>query len=230
MKSRILCKGTQRKKRLCWMTGLLALCLIALPVLFILRLRPMIRPIAVARAKSIANAAINDAVDSVLCKNGVSYDSLVLLEKDETDHITALQTKTREINRLKAEITAGILSRVDRLEDTVVSISLGTLINSELFSGLGPKIPVTLMPVGFVETNIANSFTSAGINQTIHRILLDVHVTIGIVLPTYTEYSSIETTVILAESVLLGQVPDNYTNVATNEELWDKINNFLDMG
>lgn len=230
MKSRILCRGTKRRRRFRWIAVLLSLFLLVIPILFIFRLRPMLRPIAVARAKSIANAAINDAVDTVLCKNGVSYDSLVLLEKDGSDRITALQTKTREINRLKAEITAGILSRVDRLEDTVVSISLGTLINSELFSGLGPKIPITLMPVGFVEANIANSFTSAGINQTIHRILLDVHVTIGIVLPTYTEYSSIETTVILAESVLLGQVPDNYTNVATNEELWDKINNFLDMG
>lgn len=195
-----------------------------------LRLRPMIRPMAVARAKSTATRAINNAVDQALSMDSISYESLIILEKDSENRVTALKTNTAQINKLKAELTSVITEQISQIDQTKISIPIGSVIGGELLSGFGPRISITLLPVGYAETDIINTFSDAGINQTIHQILLDVTVTIGIVMPAYTEYATVSTSIVLGESVLLGNVPDNYTNVATNEELWDKINNFLELG
>ncbi len=206
------------------------LLLVVLAVVLLARLRPMIRPIAVARAKSIATRSINAAVDQVLAIDSISYESLISLETDSENRVTALKTNTALINKLKAELTSVISDRVSRLDSATISIPIGSVIGGELLSGVGPRIYIDLVPVGYAETDIVNTFSAAGINQTIHQILLEVTVTIGIVMPAYTEYATVSTSIVLGESVLLGNVPDNYTNVSTNEELWDKINNFLELG
>ncbi len=204
--------------------------LVVLAVVLLARLRPMIRPIAVARAKSIATRSINAAVDQVLAIDSISYESLISLETDSENRVTALKTNTALINKLKAELTSVISDRVSRLDSATISIPIGSVIGGELLSGVGPRIYIDLVPVGYAETDIVNTFSAAGINQTIHQILLEVTVTIGIVMPAYTEYATVSTSIVLGESVLLGNVPENYTNVSTNEELWDKINNFLELG
>ncbi len=223
-------KRTGAGRKLLRVILLLVFVAVMLLVLGISRLRPMIRPIAIARAKSLATRAINDAVELELRDAQAEYENLIELEKDSENRVTALKTNTVKINELKATLSVAILNRIADLESTVISIPLGNIISSELFSGMGPTIKITLIPVGFVETNVQNSFTAAGINQTRHQILLDVTATIGIVMPTYTEYASVNTSIILGESVLLGMVPDSYTNVDTYEQLLYKITNFLELG
>ncbi len=220
----------RRFRRLAISVLAMLLLLVVLAVMLLARLRPMIRPIAVARAKSIATRSINAAVDQVLAIDSISYESLISLETDSENRVTALKTNTALINKLKAELTSVISDRVSRLDSATISIPIGSVIGGELLSGVGPRIYIDLVPVGYAETDIVNTFSAAGINQTIHQILLEVTVTIGIVMPAYTEYATVSTSIVLGESVLLGNVPDNYTNVATNEELWDKINNFLELG
>ena len=108
---------------------------------------------------------------------------------------------------------------------------MGTVVNNELLSGIGPNIRIQLAPVGFVETDITNSFSAAGINQTRHQVILSVSATIAIVMPAATEYAQVETSIVLGESVLIGKVPQNYTNIGSDEdaEKWDQLINFLDL-
>lgn len=231
MKKNMLCRTRHGKFRRFLLACLC--CLIAVAVLFFVflaRLRPMIRPIAVARAKSMATRAINAAVDQVLAIEFISYDSMIVLEHDQQNRVTALRTNASVINRLKAELTSEITDHVNKIDEASIGIPIGSVIGGELLSGVGPRIYIGLLPVGYAETDIINTFSSAGINQTLHQIILEVTVTIGIVMPAYTEYSTVSTSIVLGESVLLGVVPENYTHVATNEELWDKVNNFLELG
>lgn len=231
MKRTMLPGNSPRRRKRVGLTILISLLvLIVLAVVLLARLRPMIRPIAVARAKTMATRAINAAVDQVLAIDSISYESLISLQLDSENRVTALKTNTALINKLKAELTSEISDHVSRLNSATISIPIGSVIGGELFSGIGPRIYIGLLPVGYAETDIVNSFTAAGINQTIHQILLEVTVTIGIVMPAYTEYATVSTSIVLGESVLLGNVPDNYTNVATNEDLWDRVNNFLELG
>ena len=224
--------GTRHKKwRRFFVTCLCFLImLVSLFLVFLARLRPMIRPIAVARAKSMATRAINAAVDQVLAIEFISYDSMIVLEHDNENRVTSLRTNASVINQLKAELTSEITDHVNKIDEATIGIPIGSVIGGELLSGVGPRIYIGLLPVGYAETDIINTFSDAGINQTLHQIILEVTVTIGIVMPAYTEYTTVSTSIILGESVLLGVVPENYTHVATNEELWDKVNNFLELG
>lgn len=233
MRSHIL----KKRKRIGFLTTILRILLVLgfsaaiLIIIAVFRIRPMIRPIAIAQAKSIATRAINTAVAAKLSESDITYDDLISLEKDSENRVTALKVNTIEVNKLKSELSVAVLDKVAQLDRTEIKIPLGNIINNELFSNLGPKITVSLNPVGFVETNIINSFFSAGINQTRHQILLEITVTIGIIMPTYTEYASVTTEIVIGESVLLGSVPNSYTNVGADEDsqqLWDKINNFLE--
>lgn len=231
MSKRILCSAKSKKMRRFLVGCICCLAILALLFfIFLARLRPMIRPIAVARAKSMATRAINAAVDQVLAIEFISYDSMIVLEHDPENRVTALRTNASVINRLKAELTSEITDHVNKIDEATIGIPIGSIIGGELLSGVGPRIYIGLLPVGYAETDIINTFSSAGINQTLHQIILEVTVTIGIVMPAYTEYTTVSTSIILGESVLLGVVPENYTHVATNEDLWDKINNFLELG
>lgn len=231
MSKNMLCGTRAKKLRRFFVSCICFLAIIAiLFFVFLARLRPMIRPIAVARAKSMATRAINAAVDQVLAIEFISYDSMIVLERDPENRVTALRTNASIINRLKAELTSEITDHVNKIDEATIGIPIGSIVGGELLSGVGPRIYIGLLPVGYAETDIINSFSAAGINQTLHQIILEVTVTIGIVMPAYTEYSTVSTSIVLGESVLLGVVPENYTHVATNEELWDKVNNFLELG
>ena len=231
MSRSIICNAKSKRIRRLLVGCICFLMIIALLFfVFLAKLRPMIRPIAVARAKSIATRAINAAVDQVLAIEFISYDSMIVLEHDPENRVTALRTNASIINRLKAELTSEITDHVNKIDEATIGIPIGSIIGGELLSGVGPRIYIGLLPVGYAETDIINTFSSAGINQTLHQIILEVTVTIGIVMPAYTEYTTVSTSIILGESVLLGVVPENYTHVATDEDLWDKINNFLELG
>ncbi len=195
------------------------------------RLTPMVRPIAISKAKTIATRAINTAVEAELRNTDISYEDLVTLTYDSENRVTSLKTDTISINKLKSGLSVAILNEISNIDNTTVTIYFGDLISSELFSQKGPKFNVVLTPVGSVETDIENTFMSAGINQTRHQLNINVTATVGIVMPTYTEYADVTTSINLGESVLLGTVPDNYTNVGTDPEdlnIWDELNDYIE--
>lgn len=227
----IFCNKKKKSGKIFFLILFLLIVLIILSVYFItFRLRPMVKPIANAKAKAIATRAINKAVEEELKKTDIGYEDLVSFVYDADNRVTLLSTDSLMINRLKSQLSVAILNNISDLENAEISLYLGDIISSELLSKQGPKINIIISPVGYVETDIENSFTSAGINQTRHQLILNVTVTIGIVMQSYTEYSEVSTGIVLGESILLGNVPENYTSIGDDElsrELWDDINNYL---
>lgn len=231
MKNKIINSGSKARFKRRIIIGILSFILIFCGFIYIIifRLRPMIYPIAQARAKSIATHAINLAVEDELSTLDMGYEDIVTFTFDNENRVTSLQTDSLKINQLKSKLSVAIVNKISQMDNTTLSIYLGDVISSELFSHKGPKMNIVLSPVGYVETDIQNSFTSAGINQTRHQLILSVTATIGIVLPTYTEYSEVNTGIVLGESILLGNVPESYTNVGDDrisQDLWDDINNY----
>lgn len=195
------------------------------------RLTPMVKPIAISKAKTIATRAINTAVETELNNTDISYEDLVSITYDSSNRVTSLKTDTISINKLKSSLSVAILNEIANIDNTTVTVYLGDIISSELFSQKGPKFNIVLSPVGSVETDIENTFLSAGINQTRHQLNITVTATVGIVMPTYTEYADVTTSINLGESVLLGDVPENYTNVGTDPEdlnIWDELNDYIE--
>lgn len=172
------------------------------------------RPIVIALAKtSTGNAVtriVNDAVDHTLAAEAISYDDMITLQKDASGQITALTSNSVEMNRLRTQILDEVVEQVDMLDSKTLGIPLGNLTGFATLSDKGPLLPVKVLSVASAEGSFRNQFTDAGINQSYHRIVLDMTVNIKLLIPGGTVETAITTQVQVAETVIVGKVPDAY--------------------
>lgn len=215
---------TGRQRVLIWLTVIFAL-LLALTVAVVLHMKPVVVDLATARTSNAVNrivvAAVNDAVDS----GRIDYEQLVDFDKDADGHVTALRSNMAAFNRLQASIADDILQRMAEVSSTDLAIPIGTLTGSPLLAGRGPCLRVRMQSVGTATARFDNQFSSAGINQTRHRIILDVDVHVSILLPGLTTYTKVSNEISVAETVIVGGVPDTYTYFSTTP---DEIEHYAD--
>ena len=143
---------------------------------------------------------------------------MVYLEKDTAGNITALKTNMAEMNRLKTSILSLLDDRIYDISIDDISIPIGSLLFPDLFYGRGPKLPVRIISCSTSSAEFRNLFSEAGINQTLHQIALDVTVTISVMLPTGSLDVDVASEVIVAETVIVGTVPDHYVNFDGTKE------------
>ena len=173
-------------------------------------IRPITEEFAVYRAQNMATLCINEAVNRQLTEDGIKYSDLVDFEKDNDGRIAALKTNIYRVNSLKSKLITEISKELQSLKITQIKIPLGNLINGGLFSGRGPLIPIKLVPVGAVEVDFTSIFTSAGINQTRHQIIMNIKASVSILLPIRAATSEVNTSVCIAETVIVGDVPSGF--------------------
>ena len=152
----------------------------------------------------------------------ISYTELISMEKDLDGKITAVHSNMAAFNRLQAQILDLILARIDQVSARELSIPVGTLTGSALLAGRGPRISVRMESVGSSSAKFENRFESAGINQTNHQIVLKVDVSIAILLPGFTTATAVSTAVTVAETVIVGDVPETYTYFSTMPETYEE--------
>lgn len=184
------------------------------------RLTPIVSDMAVAGAKNSVTNAINSAINARMASGDMDYKDIVRLEKDETGKVTALITDMSTINSLKSEISYDIIKMITEGKITRVSIPVGNLIGGSLFSGMGPDIPVKIVAASAVTTNFSNKFSSSGINQTRHQIVVKVSVAIKVLIPGKTVKTQVETELVVAETIIVGSVPESFTYFEESEK-WD---------
>ena len=215
---------TGRQRVLIWLTVIFTL-LLALTVAVVLHMKPVVVDLATARTSNAVNrivvAAVNDAVDS----GRIDYEQLVDFDKDADGHVTALRSNMAAFNRLQASIADDILQRMAEVSSTDLAIPIGTLTGSPLLAGRGPCLRVRMQSVGTATARFDNQFSSAGINQTRHRIILDVDVHVSILLPGLTTYTKVSNEISVAETVIVGGVPETYTYFSTTP---DEIEHYAD--
>lgn len=215
---------TGRQRVLIWLTVIFTL-LLALTVAVVLHMKPVVVDLATARTSNAVNrivvAAVNDAVDS----GRIDYEQLVDFDKDADGHVTALRSNMAAFNRLQASIADDILQRMAEVSSTDLAIPIGTLTGSPLLAGRGPCLRVRMQSVGTATARFDNQFSSAGINQTRHRIILNVDVHVSILLPGLTTYTKVSNEISVAETVIVGSVPETYTYFSTTP---DEIENYAD--
>lgn len=176
-------------------------------------LSPVIKAAASQRAKSYATYIISEAVCNRLSDDGINYSDIVSFEKDAGGKITALKTDTVRLNHLKSRLSSDIYLRLSTSKNDELSVPLGAISGSPIFSSIGPAVKVRILSVGSVVSDFENIFTSAGINQTNHRIMINVKLSFNIAAPFKPLPVEVSTSVCAAESVILGDVPEAFTNV-----------------
>ena len=151
---------------------------------------------------------INDAVDQQIETGNVQYDRIVYFEKDLNGRITALKTNMSEVNRLKTDILNIINDEILALDTSDLGIPLGSLILPEIFAGKGPEIPVYIISIKNSDASFSSSFTQAGINQTLHQINMLVSVDVAVLVLGETDFFTISSQIVVAETVIVGEVPE----------------------
>ena len=220
-------RGKKRKK---WMKLFLPM-LVLLFCLFIFetRILPVIQQVASAKAQSAAIDVISDEVNRIIEGENIQYEGLVRVQMDINSHVSAVTADIAEINRLKATFAHHIQDKMHSIEKMTMKIPLGTLLSKGAFTGYGPRVPIRLTSIGRATLDIEDSFLEAGINQTRHEIHLLVTAKINVLMPGISSATEIQTKIPIAQSVIVGQVPQSVTTVTgVNGEPQDNVLNLLD--
>lgn len=186
------------------------LILATLFVLLDIPIRPVVRENAKYIVKNEVTLMINECVAGYLQENNIAYTDLITVSLNDKKEVTAVGTNTIAVNKLKTDITNAIANELKDSRGEKIRVSLGNLFDSYVLDYIGIEFQVKLTDYGFIETDILSSFNSSGINQTIHRINLKIKVEINVNIGTFYQTETVETEILLAETVLLGNVPEFY--------------------
>ena len=186
--------------------------LIMLVVLTLLRSRyyPVIRSLAETRVKNTASDLINDAIAEQIAAGNIRYDRIVYFEKDLNGRITALKTNIGEINRLKTDVLNIINDEILSTDESSLGVALGSLFLPEFFAGKGLKLPVKILAIRNSEADFSSQFSEAGINQTLHKLNMEVFLDVTVLVLGSTTEFTISSHMVVAETVIVGDVPETY--------------------
>ena len=182
------------------------------------RYRDVIRDLAETQVKNTTSDLTNDAIAKQIAEGIIQYDRIVYFEKDLDGRITALKTNMSEVNRLKTDILNLINDEILALDTSDIGIPLGSLFLPELFSGKGPAIPVRILSIRNSDATFVSKFSQAGINQTLHQLTMVVSVDVAVLVLGQTSSVTVNSEVVVAETVIVGDVPSTFLQTGGNYE------------
>lgn len=172
---------------------------------------PVFDKLCEEKAMSIATIISNNKATEVMAEH--TYDELFTIEKDNNGNITMIKSNVIPINEIISDVAVRIQEELEKREDDIIQIPLGSVTGFKLLAGSGPNINIKIVPAGSVKTDLRSEFVAQGINQTLHRIYLQVDCQVTIVTP-YDEISKeISNQVLLIENVIIGNIPSTYLNI-----------------
>lgn len=186
---------------------------IGLAVIFIIQLNTRLHPILLELALAQTANRLTAVVDQAVADQAISYHDLVILERSENGDIVALTSNMAQANILRAQLLEVALSALGGLETIEMEIPIGTILDWDILSGKGPGINIRILHTGTACAEFENEFSSAGINQTCHQINFSVHADIAVLLPGQQYRETVSTTVCVAETVIVGDVPGTYLHL-----------------
>ena len=195
-----------------WLRRLLVVLLIVVVLFFLLRsrYRTVIEDLAQTQVKNTTSDLTNDAIAKQIAVGNIAYDRIVFFEKDLEGRITALKTNMSEVNRLKTDILNIINDEILALDTSDIGIPLGSLFLPELLSGKGPAIPVHILSIRNSDANFVSHFSQAGINQTLHKLTMEVSIDVAVLVLGQTSSFTMSSEVVVAETVIVGDVPQTF--------------------
>ena len=174
-----------------------------------LRLKPVVINAARSRARLFASDVISRSVDAAVSESTGSFINVIYGE----DGISAIETNVTGISRLRADSILNIRGEISDIDRMTLDIPLGNLAGGMLLTGRGIPVRIKLVPIGDVSGEIYSEFSETGINQTLHRIYLRVRVSMNMIVASDTVRLELADDILVAETVIVGKVPDAYTAI-----------------
>ena len=200
-------KKRKLKRRIAFV--FVALALIEAMVFIHTNVTNVLKAIAEASMRSITTVAVNDAVYYTL-SDKLRYEDLIAIERDGKGDIQAISSNAFQINRIARDTAYMSQENLNSMSQDGVEVPLGALTGVSAWAGFGPKLHLKIIPISNVSCRFVSKFLDAGINQTKHSIYLEIVADISIIMPTGTSNFASLTEVLVAESVLLGKVPETF--------------------
>lgn len=195
-----------------WGSWFFTMALLAFLVCMSLYLRSISTQIAISDASDVVTMRINRAIAQIMNEGNYDGDYFVTFEKEENGEVTAISCNMARINALSSEILDRVVGATENYTATV-QIPLGNLTGLSLLMGRGPKVPVEIVTLTSSRVEFKNNIVTAGINQTKHQITLGIKVDIDILVPWGSESTQVVTEVLIADTVIVGQVPGTYLDL-----------------
>ncbi|NMA86656.1 MAG: sporulation protein YunB [Tissierellia bacterium] len=199
----------RRKKSLLWIITLILL------FLYIYKLvdrniRPTVIAISEIRARAVTTQTINDTI-RIKIKRDINYNDLIFVKYDNEGKVTLMQANTILMNSIAAEVALEVQEQLEKMSKDKIKVPLSNAFNTQILTL--PSIGIQIVPQGAVSVDFATEFESSGINQTRHRIYIIVVTDIKMIVPLVTESLRITTNIPIAETIIVGDVPEQYVNV-----------------
>lgn len=203
-------KRRKAKKRIIAVFAVLVSVSLVFLCLFEWRARPIIKKVAASQAENKVNNIIEDAIVRVIEENNITYSSLVDVEKDSAGRVSTVQADTISMNVLKSKISREVSKDILELDSKEIKIPVGTIIGASFLSGKGPRIKTDVTLASNINTVITNKFSSAGINQTLHEIIVIITATVYVIMPHSRTTAEVNVNFCVAQTVIIGAVPETF--------------------
>lgn len=208
----------EQRNRLRRFLAITVVIITGLSLLLRLRFAPLAERVMEQQVDNQASDAINAAIAEQISAGDFDYNRMVTIEKDRFGYVAAIHTNMGELNRLKTGVLTHLDNRLANMSLEHLGIPVGSILLPELFSGRGPEIPVTVLAVRTTDAAFRSDFTDAGINQTLHSIWIDIHVNITVLSWSGTREIAVDSSVIAAQTVIVGTVPTTYFGMEEKNE------------
>ncbi|NLY78112.1 MAG: sporulation protein YunB [Tissierellia bacterium] len=179
-------------------------------------IRPSIVAISEVKAKQVTTQAINNTIKNKI-KNDIDYSDLIFVQYDNEGKVTLMQANTMLMNSVASEVALQVQEELKQISESIIRVPLSNAFDTDLISL--PSIKVRIVPQGSVVVDYATEFESTGINQTRHRIYIIVTTDIKLIVPLVSEEIRVTTNIPIAETIIIGDVPEQFVNVPDDEIL-----------
>lgn len=172
---------------------------------------PVIKTYSAAQTRALTEQAVNLAVSNVINRS-ISYDTLIDISYNTNGEIASFSANQYEINSITREIVKEAQFLMETIGEDGLPLNIGTFTGIPFLLGRGPIVNLKLVPIGSVSGTFESEFNAVGINMTRHALFLyvDIHVSIVMPIKSYDVYTTSQ--VLLAESIIVGKVPEVYLN------------------
>lgn len=219
------CKIVKKKrgirKKLFVAFCVVAAIVIAVCVFIQKNVNPMIVTISNERIRALTAEAVGSAVLDVMSANAdVDY---LTVSRDDKNAINSVELDSETISKLAQEVTIAAQKKINEVGQDGIKIPIGSLSGVTLFTGLGPDINIKIYLVGSTQTQITSLFTESGINQTLHRLYLNISGSVAVAVPGLPSTINTSTQVLMSEMIIIGEVPPTYLNAASVGDMLDLV-------
>lgn len=217
-------KFTYRQKRFALIILFAAAIIFLFALLFLeYRIKPLVSEAAASRGRKYATELINKAVESA-----AAYGNPLVTVSEGADGVVSVETDMKVLAQIRRDATDAVMNRLSDRNVMKFSVPLGNLMGSNMVGGRGIPIEIRLVPIGDITADVRTEFVEAGINQTLHKIIFRVRISFDIFVAGDSLKVDVVSDIGLAETVIVGKVPDAYTAINRYEIDEDEENDLND--